>query len=110
MEATWIVSIAAVLLVGLPLHAQISLAASVSTRPLSQDQLSIGIEELTSGRNNLALRNSSSTSPSAPNWSCPCRAGYRGRRLGLRDRPIGSHGHVEACLPGWARRDDGAGA
>ena len=110
MEATWIVSIAAVLLVGLPLHAQISLAASVSTRPLSQDQLSIGIQELTSGRNDLALRNSSSSSPFAPNWSCLCRAGYRGRRLGRSDRPIGSHGHVVACLPGRARRDNGAGA
>jgi hypothetical protein len=41
MKATWIVSIASVFLVGLPLRAQTSLAANVSRRPLSRDQLAI---------------------------------------------------------------------
>jgi hypothetical protein len=41
MKATWIVSIASVFLVGLPLHAQTSPAANVSRRPLSRDQLAI---------------------------------------------------------------------
>ena len=41
MMATWIVSIASVFLIGLPLCAQTSLAANVSRRPLSRDQLAI---------------------------------------------------------------------